>query len=131
MTLLTKEAILSADDRKFEDVAVPEWGGTVRVATIPALEQDRWTAANAAGGEAEKETFRIQYVALCCVDEEGNRLFAPKHVEALGKKSSRAIQRVFEVAAKLNGLTAEATEELEKNSEAGQSAGSSSESPGD
>jgi hypothetical protein len=131
MNLLTKEAILSADDRKFEDVSVPEWGGTVRVATISAIEQDRWSEAAGKDGGISKETFRIQYVALCCVDESGNQLFAPKHVEALGKKSSRAIQRVFDAAAKLNGISGEAAEELEKNSEAGQSAGSSSESPGD
>lgn len=127
MTLLTKEAILSADDRKFEDVAVPEWGGSVRVATIPAIEQDRWTAESAESGEAKRETYRIQYVALCCVDEAGNRLFSQKHVEALGMKSSKAIGRVFDVAARLNGLSGEATGELEKNSEAGQDAGSSSE----
>ena len=130
MNLLTKEAILSADDRKFEVVSVPEWNGSVRVATIPAIEQDRWTAESAESGETKKETYRIQYVALCCVDEDGNRLFSQKHVEALGLKSSKAIGRVFDVAARLNGLHAEATGELEKNSEAGQDAGSSSESPG-
>lgn len=129
MSLLSKEAILAADDRKFVDVSVPEWGGQVRVATVEAITHDRWMAAHAKdGGGADK--FRIYYVALCCVDENGKTLFSPEDVEALGKKSAQAINRIFEVASDLNGLSAKAAEELEKNSEAGQSAGSSSESPG-
>lgn len=130
MSLLTKEAILAADDRKSVDVPVPEWGGTVRVATIPALEQDRWVAAGNKNGEMANDTFRIQYVALCCVDEKGNRLFSAKDVAALGEKSSKAIQRVFEAASTLNGLSESAASETEKNSVADQSDGSSSESPG-
>lgn len=34
MTILTKQAILTAQDLKTEDVAVPEWGGEVRVRTL-------------------------------------------------------------------------------------------------
>lgn len=129
MALLSKEAILSANDRKFEDVQVPEWGGAVRVQTIPALEHDKWVAENQKTGVSELN-FRIHYVALCCVDEAGNRLFDASDVKALGEKSSKALSRIFEVATRLNGLSAPAGAELEKNSEAGLSAGSSSESPG-
>lgn len=131
MSLLTKEAILSADDRKFEDVPTPEWGGTVRVGTISAIEQDRWVAENQKNGKVSDLTFRVQYVSLCCIDENWNRLFTTEDLAALGNKSTHAIQRLFEVASRLNGLSEQAAGELEKNSEAGQSAGSSSESPGD
>jgi hypothetical protein len=130
VSLLTKEAILAAEDRKSVDVPVPEWGGTVRVATIPALEQDRWVAVGNKNGEMANDTFRIQYVALCCVDENGSRLFSTEDVAALGEKSSKAIQRVFEAASTLNGLSEAAISETEKNSKADQSDGSSSESPG-
>ena len=129
MSLLSKEAILAAEDRKFEDVHVPEWGGTVRVATIPALEHDRWVSENQKN-DVSGHNFRMHYVALCCVDEAGKRLFDASDVKALGEKSSKALQRIFEVATRLNGLDAAAGAELEKNSEAGQSAGSNSESPG-
>lgn len=130
MTLLNKEAILSADDRKFEDVPTPEWGGAVRVATINALDHDRWMAKNAKDGGASPETFRLHYVALCCVDEDGNALFTLSDVEALGRKSHQVINRLFDVASRLNGLNLATVEEAEKNSGAGQSAGSSSESLG-
>jgi hypothetical protein len=125
MNLLNREAILSAQDRKFEEVEVPEWGGTVRVATIPAADQDRWVAKFSANGEADQAMFRAGYVALCCVDGEGARIFKDEDTRALGSKSASAIRRVFDVAAKLNGLTEGA--ELEKNFDAGPSAGSSSE----
>lgn len=130
MTLLTKEAILAAEDRKTTDVDCPEWGGAVRVATIQALVHDRWMARHAKDG-ASPEMFRIQYVALCCVDGEGNPLFTPDDVEALGRKSFQPINRLYEAAAELNGLATGVAEDVAKNSDAGQSAGSSSESPGD
>ncbi|MBI0320545.1 hypothetical protein JBF12_47905, partial [Streptomyces javensis] len=40
--LLGKQQILDAQDRRHEDVAVPEWGGSVRVAMMSARDRDRW-----------------------------------------------------------------------------------------
>jgi len=44
LTLLTKDAILAAEDAVFEDVHVSEWGGTVRVKALSGLERDRFEA---------------------------------------------------------------------------------------
>ena len=115
MSLLTKEAILSANDRKTEDVSVPEWGGTVRVATMSASERDKWEAETYGDGKPKTEDFRARFVALCLVGEDGKRLFTDKEVGELGKKSAAALQRVFTAAQKLNALTDDAVEELEKN----------------
>ena len=115
MSLLTKEAILSANDRKTVDVEVPEWGGTARVATMSASERDKWEAETYGDGKPKTEDFRARFVALCLVGEDGKRLFTDKEVGDLGKKSAAALQRVFTAAQKLNALTDEAVEELEKN----------------
>lgn len=115
MGLLTKEAILSADDRKHEDVEVGEWGGTVRVATMSASERDKWESETYGEGKPKTEDFRARFVALCLVDETGARLFTDKEVGELGKKSAAALQRVFTVAQRLNALTTEEAEKLEKN----------------
>ena len=40
MTLLSKSAILCANDLQTEDVDVPEWGGTVRVRSFTGRERD-------------------------------------------------------------------------------------------
>jgi hypothetical protein len=45
-------------------------------------------------------------------------------VEALGKKSAAALNRVFEVAQRLSGITDDDVEELAKNSVGGPSDGS-------
>ena len=115
MTLLTKEAILSANDRATSDVEVAEWSGTVRVSTMSASERDKWEAETYGDGKPKTEDFRARFVALCLVDEAGNRMFTDKEVGELGKKSAAALQRVFAAAQKLNALTADEAEKIEGN----------------
>ncbi|HUT12400.1 MAG TPA: hypothetical protein VMY42_18015 [Thermoguttaceae bacterium] len=117
MGYLTAEEILARDDLQTEDVAVPEWGGTVRVRTMTAGERDRfeermWSGGN---GEADKGIMRAFYVGSCTIDEDGKRLFTDEQMTALTKKSASAMDRVFDVVRKLSGLTAADMEELEKN----------------
>ena len=44
MTLLSKTAILAAQDLQTEDVEVPEWGGAVRVRSFTGRERDVFEA---------------------------------------------------------------------------------------
>ena len=118
--LLTREAILQAKDLPYEDVAVPEWGGKVRVRALTGAERDRFEASiveqrGKAGPRLNTANIRAKLVALCCVDEQGNRLFSDEDAELLGRKSAAALNRVFEVAQRLSGLTQADMEELEKN----------------
>ena len=115
MALLSKDAILSAQDRKTEDVEVAEWGGTVRVATMSGSARDKWEAETYGDGKPKTEDFRARFVALCLVDEEGNRMFTDAEVGELSKKSAAALQRVFAVAQRLNALTADEAEKIEGN----------------
>lgn len=115
MTLLSKDAILAADDRKTCDVTVPEWGGTVRIATMSASERDRWESETYGGDKPNTSDFRARFVALCLVGEDGRRLFTDREVGELGKKSAAALQKVFKVAQDLNALTVAEAEKIEKN----------------
>lgn len=115
MGLLSKEAILSADDRKTVDVAVPEWGGTVRVSTMSASERDKWESETYGGDKPNTQDFRARFVALCLVDEKGERMFGEKEVAALGKKSAAAMHRVFKAAQALNALSDSEVEAIEGN----------------
>jgi hypothetical protein len=130
MTLLSRQAILAAEDLKTEDVPVPEWGGTVRVRTISAKERDAFEDSLSVGeGKARKTNIvnlRAKLVGLCCIDEGGARVFTDADLEALGAKSASVVDRIFSVAQRLNGLTKEDVEALEKNSGAGLSASSPS-----
>lgn len=130
MTLLTKSAILSADDLKTEDVEVPEWGGTVRVRAFSGRERDAFEASLVRGDGKDRKVdltnMRARLVALTVVDETGQKLFTHDDVDLLGAKSGAALDRVFAVAQKLNGLSAADVEDLTKNSSGAPSADSTS-----
>lgn len=130
MALLTRDAILQAQDLPTVDVEVPEWGGTVRVRALTGAERDAFEQSIVEQrGKSTKmnlANLRAKLVALTVVDEEGKRLFSDADAKLLGQKSALALNRVFEVAQKLSGLSPEDVEELTKNSEDGQSEGSTS-----
>ncbi len=127
---LTKDQILQAQDIMFEDVPVPEWGGTVRVVTLTGNERDAIEASMIVGKGKNKDVslanLRAKVVARSIVDEEGKRIFEDEDIAALGRKSAAALNRVYEVAQRLSGITQEDVDELTKNSEAAQSEGSGS-----
>ena len=53
MTLLSKTAILCANDLQTEDVEVPEWGGAVRVRSFTGRERDAFEASMVRGEDVE------------------------------------------------------------------------------
>lgn len=124
MAFLTKQQILDAQDIETVEVAVPEWGGCVLVKGMTGLERDELEASvvSRRGKQVDVNliNLRAKMVAKCVVDETGARLFGEEDVRTLGKKSAGALQRVFEVAQRLAGMSDEDVEELTKNSENGQ-----------
>jgi hypothetical protein len=142
MALLDKAAILAATDLGHEDVAVPEWGGTVRIRVLSGAERDAFessfatpamvAAIRARGPAAVNENMRARLVAYAAVGEDGKRLFTDEaDLVALGAKSALALDRVFAVAKKLNGMSQADMEEIEKFYGAVLGAGSTSTSPSD
>lgn len=121
MKFLNRDDILGAQDLPTEDVHVPEWGGWVRVRGLTGAERDAFEAEiiQTRGRETHVNlrNIRAKLVARTIVDEEGKRIFGDADIHALGEKSARALQRVFEVAQRLSGLTDQDVEELAKNSE--------------
>lgn len=126
MSLLTKDQILAADDQPTKDIEVPEWGGAVRIRTMSASERDKWESETYADGKVNTLDFRARFCALCIVDEQGTRLFSDAEVQALGRKSAAALQRVFNAAQELNALSNKDVKELEGNSGAAPEGGNSS-----
>ena len=128
MALLTKKQILEADDLSRERVPVPEWGGDVFVKSLTGSERDTFEGAVARVNRSGKnrqvtynvENIRARLCALTIVDDKGVRMFTDAEIGALGKKSAAALNRVFEVAQRLSGLTDDDIEALEKNSSDGQ-----------
>lgn len=118
LALLTREAILAADDKPTRMVPVPEWGGAVRIRSISAAERDEFEEIQLAArkeGRILPRQVRARMVAFCVVDEAGNRLFTEADVEALGAKGVRAVDRVCGAVAELNAFSDKDVEELAGN----------------
>lgn len=120
MAFLTKKQILEAQDLVTEVVSVPEWSGEVRVRSLSAAERDQFedkiVKREGKRSRVILTDVRAKLAAACMIDEAGERLFSDAEVAALTKKSAAALQRVFDVAQRLAGITDEDAEELEKNS---------------
>jgi hypothetical protein len=125
--ILSRDAILAAQDLKREEVAVPEWGGSVLVRTMTGAERDAWEQSLVAnGGKIDVSNVRARLVAACTIDESGALLFSAADAQALGAKSGSALERVAKVAQRLNAITEEALEEARGNSSAAPSGASTS-----
>jgi len=114
---LTREQILSAEDIKTEEVEVPEWGGTVLVKGMNGKERDAFEMSFLDGSRATTENIRAKLVSLTIIDPETNKqLFTVADIDALGQKSAKALDRIFEIAQRLSKIGANDVEEMAKNS---------------
>jgi hypothetical protein len=113
MTILTKDAILAADDLPREAITIPEWGGDVFVRTMSGTDRDAFETSLIAK-EGRMENVRARLVALTVCDASGERLFEDSEIALLGRKSARALDRVFSVAQRLNGIGAEQVDAAKK-----------------
>lgn len=133
MGLLGREQILAADDVATEEVAVPEWGGSVMVRGLTGRQRDEFEAAliERRGKKSVPNTdnIRAKLVARCVVDEAGHRTFTDADAGLLGDRSGAALDRVYEVAARLSGIGDDDLEELTEDFGSPSGAGSPSGSP--
>jgi len=138
MSRLNRDQILAADDLLTEAVNVPEWGGEVLVRGLNGTGRDEFEASMITmRGPMGKEqairdtaNIRAKLVARCIIGDDGEPMFTQSDVHELGKKSCAALDRIFEVAARLSGIADDDLEELGKDSPADLGGGSASPSPG-
>lgn len=125
MKVLGREDILQADDVVIEKVEVPEWGGAVCVRGLTGSERDAFEESIfITSGKSTKVNFkdaRAKLLVKAICDESGAPLFSKGDIENLGAKSASALQRVWEKARDLSGLSDEDVDELVGNSESDQS----------
>jgi len=118
MDLLNKDQILAAEDLPFKDVEVPEWGGTVRIRTMTGGERDAFEASiyETVGDKVQfnRQDFRAKLLSKVIVDGNGIRLFSDKEIAQLSAKSAKAINRLFDVAQEINGISKAEQDALEK-----------------
>lgn len=126
-----KDQILAAEDLPSENVDVPEWGVTVQVKGMTGSDRDAYEAKGVSfkkGGqdvEVQLADFRIRLLVKCLYDpESGERLFSDNEVKQLGSKSGVILERLYEVASRLSGMSDDGVAASRGNSKTGRSAGS-------
>jgi hypothetical protein len=114
--LLSRDDILKVDDRRYEEVEVPEWNGTVRLRSLTGAEYDTYQqSCIQQKGDQRKVNMRnarAKLILLCAVDTDGNQLFGEADLAALGRKNAKPIDRLFEACQKLVGMSEEDLEEM-------------------
>jgi hypothetical protein len=131
--VLTREDVLAMTSLPTQVVEVPEWGGSVTVRGLTGDERDRYEQSIVTmKGSNVLPKFagaRARLVALSVVDDEGKRIFNDSDVQSLGRIAAGALQRVYNVARELSGMSEQDVEDLMGNSDGVQSDGSTSTSP--
>lgn len=123
MSFLSKDALLAAAAQPLpvERVEVPELDGHVFVRGMSGSERDAWERSLFIGRGKRREfdgtNVRARLAVKCLVDETGTRLFADSEAGALGKLRVDVLQRIFETAQRMSGVTDEDIDELKKASE--------------
>lgn len=123
--VLTRDAILQAKDMDRRYVYVPEWDGGVWIRTLRADEFDEFQGSildqrsngkRRSTGKVDTRNLRAKLVVRCACDAEGHQIFDETDIPALGAKNTAALNRLWDVASELNGVTDADTEELAGNS---------------
>jgi len=133
--MLSRADILAAKDRKMEKVPCPEWAKSespedvakafVFVKGVSGKVRDVWEHSSVQmrlkGRKTDVQTnfanTRTKLLVHAIVDEHSQPLFTEEDIEALGEKSAAPLDRCFEVAQRLSGISAADVEDIVKNSE--------------
>ena len=125
MGLLTRGDLLKKEELLKEKVELNENGDYVFVRQMTAHEKNVWEMSQMKKTLDSKK--KVQYdltlddfrakLAVCCVcDENGNLLFDPKdYLELSANISAATLEKIVDVAQKLNAITEEDKEEMVKN----------------
>jgi hypothetical protein len=117
---LTREAFLGLRGRP-QEIYVPEWNATVHLRVMSPIERLAWIEFMDSAGDKDPRCAGALLVRCLC-DAHGARILGDgeEDVAAVMEKESVVVDRLAELALRLNGMGEEAQAELAKNSGTGQ-----------
>lgn len=115
---LSIDEILAADNLKPQEVPIPEWGGTVFVRTLSALEAIRLSGLlqDISGDPiriAQERVVMALSAYLC--DADGNALATVEQARAIAGKRATAVNAIVEAGHRINSVDANTAEGAAKN----------------
>ena len=112
-----REQILACQDIQSERVEMLEWGVTLEVRGMTALQRARFLQESIdAKGKVDMEKLYPELAIMSIFNPEtGEQVFTNGDREELNQKSGAALERIAQVAMRLSGLTAEAIGEAKKD----------------
>lgn len=119
---INREELLSATSLPEEVVGLPELGPDkqVKIRGLTGAQRDSWEASlikyKGNDRQINARNARARLISMCAIDETGKRLFSQADIEALGNLSAKIIQRMYEAALRVSGVTDADVDELTKNS---------------
>lgn len=128
--MLSRDDILKARDieRELVDMSPFGWGGSVYVKGMSGLDRGQFEVdMNLTKGPNQSENwkrFRARMLVACVVGEDDQPLFREQDVDALNEKSAAALDYLTDIAQRLSGFRRQDVDEITKNSQGGQSEGS-------
>jgi hypothetical protein len=123
---LDRAAILGKTAMPTQDIAIPEWDGTVTIRAMTAGERDRWEGYVRTYRDVD---IRARLAIGCVCDQDGNLLFTEADLPAMSALNGKALDRIFEAAVMLSKIGRDDLDELKKNSKEAEPVASSSSSP--
>lgn len=120
--MLSREDILGKDDLKREAVTIEEWGGDVFVRVMTSEEKEWWEAGMFDDEGKQRslkdniKNMRARLAVITVCDEQGTAVFHLNDVDLLTKKSSTALDKIWDVARRINKISSEEEAQLLKNS---------------
>jgi hypothetical protein len=118
MDLLSASDILGVDDSVTRRVPVPEWGGDVIIKNMTGTERDTFEGSLYVDGKMDRSNYRAKALVKVLITEGGARMFTDEQATDFGKRNAGVIDRLYDIAGALSGLSEDGQEAMEGNSAA-------------
>ncbi len=106
-------AAIRASTPKMESVDVPEWGGAVFVRVMSGTERDAFEEIHS---KQLYRGFRARLAVATVCDDKGDLVFTPSDLAEVGDVDVVTLDRITEVATRLNGLRKAEAQALDSGS---------------
>lgn len=115
----TADELLTATEIRVEEIYLPEIRKKVRIRALTGRERDAYEQSMIVGKGPNQTTntrnARAKLAALTLVDAQGRRLYDDRDAAKLGNLPAIVLERIFDRARKLSGITTEDLDELTGN----------------